>query len=134
MKVEKIRDDDTLLAILIRSADWERGLNFVSSHGDFLQVGTWWYDKEHRLGPHIHRTQPRTVLRTQEVICVMKGRLRADIYTEDREPLSSVELGEADVLILLGGGHGYQILEAGTRVLEVKNGPYFGAEVDRERI
>jgi len=41
---------------------------------------------------------------------------------------------DLETLILLKGGHGYEILEDGTRVLEVKNGPYPGAEVDRRRL
>jgi hypothetical protein len=40
---------------------------------------------------------------------------------------------EGDILILLQGGHGYEILEDGTQVLEVKNGPYIGADLDRRR-
>lgn len=134
MKVEKIKDKGQVLAILIRKTDWEKGLNFASSDEDCLQVGMWWYDKRQRLAPHVHRMEPRTVLRTQEVICVKEGRLRADIYTEKRELLRSVELAEKDILILLGGGHGFEILNDGTKVLEVKNGPYVGAERDRERI
>ena len=35
---------------------------------------------------------------------------------------------------MLRGAHGYDILENGTQVLEVKNGPYVGAELDRKRI
>ena len=41
---------------------------------------------------------------------------------------------EGDTLILLRGGHGYKVLEDGTQVLEIKNGPYVGAEKDRRRI
>ena len=41
---------------------------------------------------------------------------------------------EGDILILLTGGHGYEILTEGTQVLEVKNGPYVGAEADRRRL
>jgi len=44
------------------------------------------------------------------------------------------EAGAGDVVILLRGGHGYDIIEDGTQVLEVKNGPYLGAEADRRRI
>ena len=36
--------------------------------------------------------------------------------------------------MLLRGGHGYEILEDGTQVLEVKNGPYLGPDVDRRRL
>lgn len=134
MKTEKVVDGDSVLAIVIRDADWKDGLNFISADGDYQQVGIWGYHKGQKLAPHIHLTQPREVLHTQEVIFVKDGRLRADIYTEKEQFLKSVELSSGDTIILLNGGHGYEILEDNTRVLEVKNGPYIGAEKDRRRI
>jgi len=134
MKTEKIMDGDLILAIIIRDEDWEEGLNFVSSEEDYLQVGIWGYNKGKKLEPHIHLLAPREVLRTQEVVFVKDGRIKADIYTEKGEFLKSVELRKGDVIILLNGGHGYEILEDNTRVLEVKNGPYVGADKDRKRI
>ena len=134
MKTERIMDGDLTLAIIIRSADWEKGLNFVSSEGDYQQVGTWQYDKGQKLAPHIHLTVPRKILRTQEVIFVKDGHIRADIYTEQKKFQKSVELETGDAIILLNGGHGYEILRDNTKVLEVKNGPYVGAEKDRERL
>ena len=38
-----------------------------------------------------------------------------------------------DILIMLEGGHSYEIMEDNTQVLEIKNGPYVGAELDRRR-
>ncbi len=134
MKTEKIVDGDLTLAIVIRGDDWEEGLSFVSSDKDYQQVGIWGYGKGKELAAHIHLTEPRQALRTQEVVFVRDGRIKAKIYTEKREFLTSVELGSGDTIILLNGGHGYDILEDNTKVLEVKNGPYPGAEKDRERI
>ena len=134
MKVEKIIDNNQILAIIIRTADWEKGLNFLSAEEDFQQVGIWGYNKGQKLLPHIHLNAPRIIHRTQEVIFVKNGRLRADIYNDKREFLNSVELSKGDTAILLYGGHGYEILEDNTKVLEIKNGPYLGAEKDRERI
>ena len=134
MKMEKIMEGDSTLAIVIREGDWEEGLNFVSSEGDYQQVGIWVYNRSKKLAPHIHSIAPREVLRTQEVVFVKDGRIRADVYTEKEEFLKSVELEKGDTIILLNGGHGYEILEDNTRVLEVKNGPYVGADRDRKRI
>ncbi|MCW4011342.1 MAG: hypothetical protein NWF05_12125 [Candidatus Bathyarchaeota archaeon] len=134
LKKETINDHETVLAVLIRGADWENGLTFVSSQDDYLQVGTWRYGKGTKLLPHIHKTVPRRVLRTQEVVFVKKGRVKADIYTEKHELLRTLELGKNDALILLCGGHGFEVLDDDTQVLEVKNGPYVGADSDRERL
>ncbi len=134
MKVETIKDGEVTLAIVLRDEDWEGGLNFISAESDYLQVGTWGYEKGKKLLSHIHLNAPREALRTQEVVLVKEGRLRADIYTEKEALLKSVELKKGDVIVLLAGGHGYEILADNTRVLEVKNGPYVGAEKDRKRI
>jgi len=134
MKTEKIMNGDLILAIIIRNTDWEEELNFVSSEEDYQQVGIWGYNKGEKLASHIHLFKPREVLRTQEVVFVKDGRIRADIYTENEDFLKSVELGKGDTIILLNGGHGYEILEDGTKVLEVKNGPYVGEDDDRKRI
>jgi hypothetical protein len=134
MKAEVIRDHNVVLAILIRKANWENGLDFVSAPEDHIQVGTWQYKKGQKIRPHIHKIAPRNISKTQEVIIIRDGRVRADIYTENRKFLESLELEKEDVLILLNGGHGFEVLSEGTKVLEVKNGPYVGADKDRERI
>lgn len=134
MKVERIEDGNETLALVVRDKDWEEGLNFVSSEENYQQVGIWGYNKGKRLAPHVHLVAPREVLRTQEVIFVRAGRIKADIYTEKEDFFKSVELKRGDTIILLNGGHGYEILEDNTKVLEVKNGPYVGADRDRKRI
>ena len=121
------------LAIYIPSS-WEKGLNFFSEEDDFLQVGVWGYEKGIKLQPHIHNEVKREAVRTQEVIFVRSGRVAATILDEEGNFTERLELGAGDTLVLLKGGHGYEILEDNTRVLEVKNGPYPGAEVDRRRL
>lgn len=134
MKMECIMDENLILAIVIRGEDWGQGLNFASLEEDYQQVGFWGYNKGKKLLPHIHLIAPREISSTQEVVFVKDGRIKANIYTEKEKFLNSVELGKGDTIILLNGGHGYEILEDNTQVLEVKNGPYVGAEKDRKRI
>lgn len=132
--MEKIYDGNILLAIIIRHNEWKKGLNFISQEEDFIQVGMWKYEKGKELLPHKHLEAKREVLITQEVLYIKKGRIKVDFYSNKDELLKSMELGEGDVLVCLRGGHGYQILEEDTEVLEVKNGPYIGLEQDRKRL
>src|SRR3989304_8968250 len=133
MEKEEIRDGKEVLAFVVRGKDWQPGLNFFSAEQDYEQVGIWSYDKGKVLNAHRHLPAPRTALLTQEVIFLRKGRLKATIYSEANKPLTSVQLVAGDILVLLAGGHGYEGLEDGTQVLEIKNGPYVGADKDRER-
>jgi hypothetical protein len=76
----------------------------------------------------------REVLWTQEVLYIRKGSIRANIYNGQDQKIDELVAREGDVLMLLRGGHGYQILEDDTQVLEIKNGPYVGANADRRRL
>jgi hypothetical protein len=134
MKVKKIEAGGQTLAVLLAGDDWPEGLAFYSDDSDFVQVGTWNYDKGKTLLAHKHKTSLREADRTQEVIFVKEGSIRADVYDLEDVLVEEIQMCKGDVLILLSGGHGYQILENGTKVLEIKNGPYPGPERDRERL
>lgn len=134
-KVVEIKEGNLVLARHIPSdALWNDGLSFFSHDDDFIQVGVWGYDAGKELKAHIHNQVSRQVLWTQEVIMVRRGSIRANIYNTTEEKVAAIEVHAGDVIILLHGGHGYEILENGTQVLEVKNGPYVGADLDRKRI
>ncbi len=132
--MKEIKHNNKTLARLIAPGDVKEGLNFFSEDGDFIQVGEWNYGKDKDLLAHIHNEVPRTVTRTCETLYVISGKLEAKIYTLEEELVDTFEVNAGDILVLLECGHGYKTLEDNTRVLEVKNGPYLGAEVDRRRI
>lgn len=134
MKPHRVFHNQRELAIVVRAGDWEPGLQFVSSDDDFQQVGMWWYERGKVLQAHRHLNAPRQASHTQEVLHVVRGKVRATVYADDRTVVEVIELGQGDTMVLLRGGHGYEILEDGTKVLEVKNGPYPGPDKDRERI
>lgn len=132
-KEKLIIHDNILLAKLILGDNWNEGLSFYSDEKDFIQVGTWKYNSGKELLAHKHNIVPRNSDITQEVIYVKKGKLLAKIYDLNNAFLEEHEMRSGDCMIMLRGGHSYTILEDDTEVLEVKNGPYFGAEIDRVR-
>lgn len=134
MAITEIKEGELVLARLITVADaWGDGLKFFSSDGEYQQVGTWGYNKGKTLLAHSHNQVRREVMWTQEVLYVRTGRLRAQIFDTHDQKVAHLDAGAGDLLILLLGGHGYEILEDGTEVLEIKNGPYLGPETDRRR-
>lgn len=134
MKKELIKDKNKILALILRSGDFPPGLIFHTKEKDFLQVGTWNYEKGKKTVPHAHKTAKRTVNRTQEFIYVKKGKMRADIYNDKGKFLKKIALEAGDIVIIFGGGHSYEVLEDNTQVLEIKNGPYPGLEKDKKVI
>lgn len=135
MAVNEIKEGDLILARHIPSSDaWAGGLNFFSEESEFIQVGTWGYPSGKELLAHSHNNVERQVFWTQEVLYIRKGAIRADVYNTNNEKVTELIANEGDLILLLLGGHGYHILEEGTQVLEVKNGPYLGADIDRVRL
>lgn len=129
-----IKKNNKKYAYKVTSNDFKDGLSFFSEDNDFLQIGAWCYSAGKVLPAHNHNTVTRTINRTQETIVVMSGNILASIYTEDDELIDELRVDQGEILVLLSGGHGYKILTDDTRVLEVKNGPYPGADADRRRL
>lgn len=134
-EILEIKEGDLVLARHIpATAAWQDGLNFFSRDEDFIQVGIWGYGLGKELKAHIHNEVKREVLWTQEVLFVRTGKLRAYIFDTHENKVAELQVNAGDVIILLRGGHGYEILDDGTQVLEVKNGPYVGPDMDRRRL
>ncbi|OFY43549.1 MAG: hypothetical protein A2X18_06290 [Bacteroidetes bacterium GWF2_40_14] len=133
MEVREIKHNNQVLARHIPSESWSEGLGFYSMDDEFVQVGSWQYNQGKELLKHIHNQVERSVDRTQEVLYIKRGSIKAKIYTLDEVFVEELIVKQGDTLILLNSGHGYEILEDGTQVLEIKNGPYLGAERDRRR-
>jgi hypothetical protein len=133
MKINEITCHGEVLARHIPSEAWAEGLGFYSKDEEFIQVGSWQYNTGKSLLRHIHNPVERIVNRTQEVLYIKKGSIKAQIYSLDEQLISELIIKEGEVLILLNCGHGYEILQDNTQVLEIKNGPYSGADIDRRR-
>lgn len=131
--MKEIIYDGKVIAKYISNNEESDDLNFYSNDVDFLQVGTWKYNKGKILQKHIHNSVERIVNRTHEVLYVKNGMIKASIYSFSETLVEEVVLKKGDALILLDCGHGYEILEDNTKVLEIKNGPYLGADIDRRR-
>lgn len=129
-----IKQNGLLLAVQFGVNDIKAGLNFFTDEKDFIQVGGWRYDKDKILQAHKHNFVERKVTRTQEFVFVIHGNMKVTLYDEDERFVEEVILTASEGMILLAGCHGYHILSDDTIVLEIKNGPYPGAEVDRKRI
>ena len=126
--------NDVLLARYIHADAHKQGLNFFSKDEEFVQVGSWYkYPKGKYLEKHYHNTLERLNTITQEVIIIIKGKVKTTMYNKAREPVAEQILEQGDILIFLEGGHDFTILEEDTIVYEVKNGPYLGAEKDKTK-
>jgi hypothetical protein len=86
----------------------------------------------HKILPHTHKLVVRQIQYTQETLLVKSGRIRVDLYSDEKKYIRSEELVAGDVILLASGGHGFVFLEE-SELIEVKQGPYISFEVDKER-
>lgn len=129
-----IKNNDKLAAIIYVQDDWKEGLNFLTSDENFIQVGTWFYNKGKELKAHTHIENKRVIDYTQEAIIVLNGSVRIDFYNNENIVFQQEKLNSGDIGIIIAGGHGYEILEDKTRIVEVKNGPFISIDKDKKLI
>ena len=126
-----IKHNNQIICIIYRDKDWVEGLNFVTPDEMFVQVGSWWYDKGKKLDSHVHNDFERKAFRTQEMTYVKSGSMKVYLYDDDFNFLEDFVLRKGDTAVFAYGGHGYEILENGTKILEAKNGPFTDVETDK---
>jgi uncharacterized protein with PhoU and TrkA domain len=129
--VEKIMWGDVPLAYIIRGDLMPSRTTFLTPPQFKQQVGFVVYPAGGEIQRHVHRPLTRHLVGTSEVLIVRRGRCEIDIYNDDRELVATRELREGDVMLMVGGGHGFHMLED-TVFLEVKQGPYTGQD-EKER-
>lgn len=129
--VEHILAEDQPLATIIRSGWAPSETTFLTPSHLNQQVGFVVYPSGGSIDPHTHRPIERRITGTAEVLVVRKGRCEVDLFDDDRSLVATRELRQGDILILIGGGHGFRMIED-TVLLEVKQGPYLGLD-EKER-
>jgi hypothetical protein len=130
--IERIECEGTALAIILRSGLREPGIQFFTPPDLSQQLACMRHPAGHLIAPHVHNPVPRSVQFTQEALFLRRGRLRVDFYSEAGTYLESRVLEAGDVILLIRGGHGFEVLEE-IEMVEVKQGPYAG-DADKTRI
>lgn len=125
--IEHILWEDKPLAYIIRAAFQSKRTTFFTPPEFKQQVGFVVYPKGGEITRHVHRPLERHLIGTSEVLIVRSGRCEMDVYNDSRELVATRELGPGDVMLMVGGGHGFRMLED-TVLLEVKQGPYTGMD------
>jgi uncharacterized protein with PhoU and TrkA domain len=130
-QVEKILSDGKPLAYIIRGETEPRQTTFFTPPEFKQQVGYIVYPAGAEIARHVHRPLERRLIGTSEVIIVRRGCCYLDVYDDDRNLVATRELRAGDIMLMVGGGHGFRMRED-TILLEVKQGPYTGID-EKER-
>jgi mannose-6-phosphate isomerase-like protein (cupin superfamily) len=128
---EEIVIDGQLCAILLTATYDEPGIQFFTRDEYSQQLASMSYPAGKVIPAHTHNPVRREVFYTQEALFIRKGKVRVDFYSQQREYRKSRMLGRGDVILLIAGGHGFEVIEE-LNMVEVKQGPYAG-EMDKTR-
>jgi quercetin dioxygenase-like cupin family protein len=129
--VDIVEAKGVALCYIIRAAAIPDRTTFVTPPEFKQQVGFVVYPAGGIIGRHTHRSLQRHIVGTSEVLIVQRGRCLLDVFDDARQLVATRELVTGDVMLMVGGGHGFRILED-TVFLEVKQGPYTGVD-EKER-
>ena len=124
-----------LVATILRSQydHGPPGTAFLTEPDQPLQVAHMRRSSGEVVPAHVHLERKRVLTLTQEVLAIRSGRVRVDFFTAAGVKFDSKELIGGDVCILHQGGHALEFL-ADTVMLEVKQGPYSGRDLDKRML
>jgi hypothetical protein len=125
--VEIIDSPQGPLAYIIRGGHTPDRTTFLTPPEFKQQVGYVVYKAGGEVLRHMHLPLERHLVGTSEVLLVLSGRTLFDVYDEERALVATRELCQGDIMLLVGGGHGFRMLED-TTFLEIKQGPYLDRE------
>ena len=123
--IEEISAGGQLLAVIISREFREPGVNFFTPADLSQQLAYIRHPTGKVIAPHVHMPVRREVHFTQEALVLKAGRMRVDFYDAAQTYLQSRILEAGDVVLLIEGGHGFEVLED-IEMIEVKQGPYVG--------
>lgn len=118
------------IAFIVKSGYPINSVAFFSPNEDFLQVGYHKKQSGDKLKAHYHQFKDHKINSLQEVLYIVKGKVRVDFYTKKGKKIQSEILEKGDILFQRDLGHGFELLED-AEVFEVKQGPFFGQEHKR---
>jgi len=127
---EKIQQRGQVFAIIVRRGFSTPGVHFFSPGEFSQQLGMLVHPRGKVVERHRHKPVRREIQRTQEVLVVLSGKIKIQIYDDEGNWIRTVILKGGDSILLATGGHRVEVLQK-AKILEVKQGPYAGFE-DKE--
>lgn len=126
MKIEEIKYEKKLLAIIFRKSIKAEGVKFLTNPSHTLQLGLIEHSKGKVIREHIHRQDVKyKVDTTEEFLYVERGVIKLKLFSGNWSKVKEITLKAGDFVLLISGGHGIDVLSK-CRIIEVKQGPYPG--------
>ena len=125
--IQQVVHKKKIFAIIVRKNGQfkKKGVNFITKNKELFQLGFIRHKKKHKINPHYHIKKTCKISYFSEVLLIKKGILKVKFYDENNKNLRKDKiLRKDDIILLLKGGHGFEVLED-VDIIEVKQGPYY---------
>ena len=128
--IEHIKNGSQLLAVIVPADYTTTDVEFVTDPANSQQLGVLFHKGGDTIASHVHRPQERIIYDTQETLIIRKGKVRVNFYSDQQDFLQARVLTSGDIVLLISGGHGFEMIED-TMMVEIKQGPYIG---DKDKV
>lgn len=125
--IEQVFDEYKMIAIILHAEYEKDGISFFTPNNFSQQLAYMKRPSGYTIQSHVHKPVPRNVKYTLETLYIKKGKVKINFFNEERTYLESRVVKTGDVVLLVSGGHGFEMLED-SEIIEVKQGPYAGEE------
>lgn len=134
--IKEIKDKGRVIAIYYPRSLRPNGIQFLTPQTYPLQIGLHEYPKTGKHVPaHYHPHLKYNVKNTQEFLYLEKGRVDVVVYNLKWVKKAKLKMSAGDSVLFVDCGHEV-IFKKGSRMIEVKQGPYPGdakAKVFRDK-
>ncbi len=129
--VTEIKHNGELFAIILSKDFDQPGIHFFTPNNLSQQLAYMHHPAGRVIEPHVHNPVAREVQYTLEVLMIKRGKVIVDFFDDEQNYLESRVLAAGDLILLVKGGHGFEVLEE-LEMYEIKQGPYAG-DLDKTR-
>jgi anti-sigma factor ChrR (cupin superfamily) len=133
MSIEVVEHDDITYAEVIRADLRVEQTKFFSPPESSFQFGLLAHEAGYREPAHYHKSFERRIADLQQMFVVQRGVVEVELYTDDGRLFRVITLRAGDAIVLIRGVHAIHVIED-FQALSVKQGPFFGDEVDKVEV
>jgi len=119
-----------LIGKIVKSGNFKSRIDLTDNEA-LLQVSAIKFNKFQEVKKHKHLPLRRETIGTSEIWLVTKGKFKITLFDTDNSKIREFTLGVGDLVVFFDGGHSLTAMSKNARILEFKNGPYKGADLDK---
>jgi hypothetical protein len=133
MGIEVVEHNDVTYAEIIRADLRVETTRFFSPPESSFQFGLLAHEAGYREPAHYHKSFERRIDDLQQMFVVQRGVVDVELYTDEGRLFRVIRLAAGDAIVLIRGVHAIHVIED-FQALSVKQGPFFGDEVDKVEV